>query len=95
MHDLLLRMAKKYIWWKAPVDESLSQERIVAQVMNIGDFYDVRSLWNAVGSKPFCQAIERAEAGWFNKRSWAYWHYRCGLRSFDEPLPPLPKRNIK
>jgi hypothetical protein len=92
--DLLLQMAKKYIWWKEPTDASLTVDRIVAQIMNIGDFDDVRLVWEATGSEPFHEALQNAEPGWFNNRSWAYWHYRCGLRRPDELPPALPQRRL-
>jgi hypothetical protein len=41
---ILKRLATKYIWWKTP-DEALQQpERVVAQVMDIGDYEDVQML---------------------------------------------------
>ncbi len=48
-HALLKRFATKYIWWKAP-DEALRQpDRVVAQVMNSGDYEDVLELVEQMG----------------------------------------------
>ena len=93
--DIIREMARKYIWWKSADDASLSPRRVVAQIMNIGDFYDVRFVWASLGSQVFRDVLEHAEAGWFNGRSWAYWHYRCGLIPFGENPPPLPTRHIR
>lgn len=46
--ETLERFARKYIWWKKPEEAADRAERIVAQVMNIGD-YDVESLVHEVG----------------------------------------------
>jgi len=91
--DLLKMLAKKYIWWKTP-DEAISMpDRIIAQVMNIGEYSDVQILASQVGDKVFCKILKNAEAGQFNARSWAYWHYRLGLSNINE-VPPLPIRRF-
>ncbi len=41
-NELMLRLAAKYIWWKTPEEAMLYPERVVAQVMDIGQF-NVRS----------------------------------------------------
>jgi len=85
--------AQKYIWWKT-VDEALSMpERIIAQVMNIGDYSDVQYLASQVGDKALCEVLTHAEAGQFNERSWVYWHYRLGLSSIGN-VPSLPVRRF-
>lgn len=61
--------------------------------MNIGDYDDVQALLAAVGEAAFKQAIAQAEAGQFNERSWAYWHYRLGLAQPGQ-VPPMPGRHF-
>ncbi len=91
--DALEPLARKYIWWKTP-DEALAMpERVIAQVMNIGDYADVQALAALVGDEMLCEVLKHAEAGQFNERSWAYWHYRLGLSSVDR-VPPLPVRRL-
>ena len=93
LNELMRYLALRYVWWKTP-DEALARpERIVAQVMNIGDFEDVQRLANAVGEDQLRDAVKNAQAGQFNARSWAYWHYRLGLAKLDR-LPPLPARSF-
>src|SRR5579863_6286689 len=76
---LLLLMAEKYIWWKTP-DEALRYPgRVIAQVMNIGDYDDVQEMVQALGDETLRKVLRSAEAGMFNARSWTYWHYRLGL----------------
>ena len=86
-----LKPFAKYIWWKTPDDSVAFPERIIAQVMNIGDWDDVCALVKLVGDDALRDVISHAEIGWFNERSWHYWHYRLGLAEVD-CVPPLPTR---
>jgi len=85
--------AKKYIWWKTPEEAIQMPERIMAQVMNIGEYSDVQSLASEVGDEVLCKVIIHAEAGQFNERSWTYWHYRLGLSEIEQ-VPHLPIRRF-
>lgn len=92
--ELLKELAGKYIWWKTPDEALLAPERVMAQVMNIGDYTDVCVLADTVGDDVLCDVLTHAEAGQFNARSWAYWHYRLGLANVDH-VPPLPVRRFE
>lgn len=61
--------------------------------MNIGEYTDVQALANQVGDEILRDVLTHAEAGQFNERSWAYWHYRLGLAS-EGQLPAMPKRKF-
>lgn len=87
--------AIKYIWWKTP-DEALHYpQKIMAQVMDIGDYADVLVLIQLVGEKILQDVLQKAEAGQFSPRSWAYWHYRLGLAHSEGDLPLLPQRRFE
>jgi hypothetical protein len=43
--------AGKYIWWKTPDEAVAMPARLVAQVMNIGDYDDVQALAHQVGDQ--------------------------------------------
>lgn len=91
--DVLKRLASKYVWWKTP-DEALAMpQRVIAQVMNIGDYADVQALADQLGDEALREVLSHAEAGQFNERSWAYWHYRLGIARVDD-VPALPKRRF-
>ena len=93
-HAILKRFAVKYVWWKTP-DEALRQpERIIAQVMNIGDYDDVVEMAEKIGEDRLRRVLPHAEIGQFNERSWAYWHYRLGLAQPEQAVPALPKRQL-
>ncbi|MBV5329206.1 MAG: hypothetical protein JZU65_16555 [Chlorobium sp.] len=68
-------------------------ERIIAQVMNIGDYANVQALATQVGDDILREVLVHAEAGQFNERSWTYWHYRLGLAS-EGRVPPIPTRRF-
>ncbi|MGP8253827.1 MAG: hypothetical protein ACLQHF_17495 [Terracidiphilus sp.] len=91
--ETLRLFATKYIWWKAP-DEALKHpERIIAQVMNIGDYDDVRALFKLVDEEYLRAVLQGAEAGELNERSWTYWHYRLRVSEPGE-VPALPERRV-
>lgn len=91
--NILKPYAAKYIWWKSPEEALDLPERIVAQVMDLGDFDDVQKLADVVGEEYLRHVITHCEAGIFSEKSWAYWHYRLGLCKPGE-VPPMPKRRI-
>ena len=91
--DGLIPFASKYIWWKTPEEAVVMPERVIAQVMNIGDYSDVQALASQVGDEVLRDVLTHAEAGQFNERSWAYWHYRLGLSSVDH-VPAMPVRRF-
>ncbi len=90
--EMLKRFAARYIWWKTPEEAVEMPERIVAQVMDIGDFDDVQELAEAVGDEYLRHVIADAEAGMFSGKSWAYWHYRLGLAKSGETIRMRERR---
>lgn len=91
--DALKPFASKYVWWKTSAQAVAMPERVIAQVMNIGDYADVQNLVHQVGDDVLRDVLIHAEAGQFGIRSWTYWHYRLGLASLDH-VPPLPERRF-
>jgi hypothetical protein len=92
--DLIKSLARKYIWWKTPDEAALQPERVIAQVMNVGDFADVQALNAAVGDEVFADVLTHAEIGEFNPRSWTYWHYRLRLAQPGK-IPSMPARKFE
>lgn len=88
---LLTVFARKYTWWMTPEEAVTMPQRIVAQVMNIGDYDDVQALATLAGDDYLRAVLRQAEIGQFTPRSWAYWHYRLGLATPDH-VPPMPAR---
>lgn len=93
---LLAQWAARYVWWKSVPDAMRNPSRIIAQVMNIGDYADLQALVERFDVDMLRDVMRHAEAGQFNERSWAYWHYRLGLVPLNAQarIPPLPARNV-
>lgn len=91
--EIIHPLARKYVWWKTPDEAARSPERVIAQVMNIGDYADVQSLAAQVGDAVLADVLTHAQAGEFNPRSWVYWHYRLGMASLGN-VPAMPSRTI-
>ena len=89
---LLRTDAARYIWWETPDEAMRRPPRVIAQVMNIGDLEDVQSLLQLVGGDTFRDVLAKAEPGWFNERSWHYWHFALGLCQPGDSVPPMPMR---
>jgi hypothetical protein len=92
--SILDEMSAKYIWWKSGDDRPFEPRRILAQVMDIGDFGDVLRVLGDLGEDPFRDVLAHAEPGWFRPRSWSYWHYRLGVVRPGGAVPNLPKRTF-
>jgi hypothetical protein len=91
--EFLRPFALKYLWWKTPEEALESPRRIIAQVMDIGDYDDVQAIANRLGDEVLRATIENAEAGHFSARSWHYWHYRLKLAELGK-VPNLPTRTF-
>ena len=90
---VLKRLAGKYVWWKTPDEAVAMPERVIAQVMNLGDYADAHELAELLGDAALINVLSHAQGGQFNERSWAYWHYRLGMASLNH-IPPLPTRRF-
>ena len=90
-----LRDFTKYIWWKTPDDALQYERRLIAQVMNLGDWEDTRRLETTFGPEKLVDALKNAEAGWFTPRMWNFWHYRLGLAESEDDMPTLPTRRFQ
>jgi hypothetical protein len=87
-------LARKYLWWMAPDDALRDEDRLVAQVMNMGTFDDIRLVEARLGEAHMRRVLESAGPGWFDDRSWTYWHYRLGLVRPGGRVPGLPRRRF-
>ena len=89
----LRRWAGKYIWWKTPQEALQQPQRILAQVMALGEYTDAQTMVEVFGEDALRETLRQAEVGQFDARSWAYWHYRLRLAK-PERLPPMPQRQL-
>ncbi len=83
----LRSIAARLMWWLEPETALARRARFVMQVMTLGTWEDVQAVRNAFGWEVFREALDQAEPGVFDARSWAYWH-----AVFQRAEPPLPPR---
>ncbi len=83
----------RYVWWETPEEAAIYPERVIARTMNMGDFDDIERIARLLGDAMLRDVVTHAQAGWFDERSWHYWHYRLGLCDLGA-VPPLPRRAL-
>ncbi|MBF6592516.1 MAG: hypothetical protein IVW57_18550 [Ktedonobacterales bacterium] len=93
-YDLLRNFATRYIWWKTAAEALRYPERILAQVMNRGVYDDLGRLLTVFTGQDLRRVLAQAEPGWFNERSWTFWHLRLGVTPINGAPPPLPQRTF-
>ena len=69
---VLKRLASKYIWWKTPEEAVAMPERVIAQVMNLGDYADAHELAELLGDAALINVLSHAQGGQFNDRSYEW-----------------------
>lgn len=84
----LLNVARRVVWFKEPEEALAEPVHFLAHVMTYGTVEDLKALQGIAGEEDFCEVLEKAPAGVFDARSWAYWNLKCGRT----PCPPLPAR---
>ncbi|MBM9538103.1 hypothetical protein [Desulfobulbus alkaliphilus] len=84
----LLKVARRVVWFKEPEEALAEPVHFLAHVMTYGTVEDLQALQGVVGMEDFREVLEKAPAGVFDARSWAYWNLKCGR----VPCPPLPVR---
>lgn len=89
--EVLRQLAAKYIWWKTPEIAIAQPERVLAQVMDLGDYADVELLTEHAAEDVLRDVLRHAQVGQFSERSWHYWHYRLAMATLGH-VPPLPQR---
>jgi hypothetical protein len=93
-NDLIASLAAKYMWWPAVNASGHSEDRIIAQVMDIGTYADILHLEAAIGRERLAEVMRYAQPGWISPRSWDFWRGRllaqAGLQTPEHP----PKRSF-
>lgn len=87
----LSELERKYFWWQPVVPMPRSEERIIAQAMDLAGFADIRRIETVVGPHRLVEVMRQAQPGWISDRSWELWRGRLGLAT-GERLPEDPPR---
>src|SRR5262245_55085455 len=90
-NDLIAELGRKYIWWEPVGTASHSEDRMIAQAMNLGTFDDIRCLEQTLGAERLAEVMQRAQPGWLSDRSWEFWRRRLS-RALGRSMPPEPPR---
>ena len=88
---ILEQFGRKYLWWDPVGTQRFTDDRIIAQTMNLGTYDDILVLEQTVGKPQLVNIMRRAEPGWFNDRSWEFWRGRLS-RTTGEAIPNQPPR---
>lgn len=83
----LKRACGKLFWW----DIAPAPERILAQVMYLGELQDVVEMEALFSQEELKLVLKSMEPGWMDERSRHFWHYRLFP---GEELPPRPQRSF-
>ena len=97
--ETITGFGRKYLWWKPPGEQLHSEDRIIAQTMNLGTYDDILLLEQTVGRPRLVEIMLHAEPGWISDRSWEFWRGRLSFatgvaipnraprRAFDAAMP--------
>jgi hypothetical protein len=91
--NAITEFGRKYLWWQPADGHAHSEDRIIAQTMNIGTYDDILLLERTVGQARLVKVMLGAAAGWINDRSWAFWRGRLSLAT-GAAIPVGPPRRV-
>jgi hypothetical protein len=89
--ELIASLGAKYMWWPAASPAGHSEERIIAQVMDIGSYEDILRIEAVLGRERLADVMRHAQPGWISARSWNFWRGRLRAQAGLE-LPERPPR---
>lgn len=87
--ERIAEIARRLAWWQDPKQTLARPLAFVARVMALGSLDEVRDVERFFGRRSLDEALIRASAGVFDRRSWNYWLLVLGR----ELATPLPVRN--
>jgi hypothetical protein len=88
----IARFGRKYLWWKPPGGLPHSDDRIIAQTMNLATYDDILLLEQTVGRARLVKIMLHAEPGWLNDRSWEFWRGRLSFATGAAIPNEAPRR---
>ena len=89
-----LRYFAHYVWWeKADYLIKSNPLRIIANAMRYANGKEDFAKLYGLDKDVLKKALEVAQAGWFDKKNWVFWHYI--LYGDGVKIPPLPQRGFR
>jgi hypothetical protein len=92
--EVIAGFGRKYLWWKPVGDQPHSEERIIAQTMNLGTHDDIFLLEETVGTPRLVEIMLHAQPGWFSERSWELWRGRLYFANGAAIPDKAPRRSF-
>jgi hypothetical protein len=92
--DVIAEFGRKYLWWEPVGGASFSEDRIIAQTMNLGTYDDILLLEQTVGRSRLVEIMMNAEPGWLNDRSWEFWRGRLSFATGAAIPEKAPRRTF-
>ena len=82
-----IKYLAKYIWFDK--DETIKDNpyKIIAYAMRYEDIENYPMIFS-LGKKTLKDVLKKAQAGWFDKKNWNFWHIVLKIKN----IPDLPKR---
>lgn len=90
--ETIAGFGRKYLWWAPVGDRPHSDDRIIAQTMNLGTYDDILLLEQAVGRVRLVEIMLSAEPGWIDDRSWEFWRGRLSFATGAAIPDKAPRR---
>ena len=90
--ETIAEFGRKYLWWEPVEDQPHSEDRIIAQTMNLGTYDDILLLEQTVGRPRLVEIMLHAEPGWINDRSWEFWRGRLAFAMGAAITDKAPRR---
>lgn len=90
--DVIAEFGRKYLWWEPVGGVPFSEDRIIAQTMNLGTYDDILLLEQTVGKARLVEIMKHAEPGWISDRSWEFWRGRLSFATGVSIPHKAPRR---
>lgn len=91
---LVEEISRRYLWWQAAEGAQHSPARMLAQIMNLGTYDDIRRIEAVFDPSDLAKVLADAEPGWFSARSWAFWKGRLSMSAGQTIQEEPPKRSF-
>lgn len=90
----IAEFGRKYLWWKPVGGQPHSEDRIIAQTMNLGTYDDILLLEQTIGKSRLVEIMLHAEPGWISDRSWEFWRGRLSFATGAAIPDNAPRRSF-
>jgi hypothetical protein len=92
--EFIASLAAKYMWWPAVGGRGHGEDRVLAQVMDIGSYEDILHLEATLGRERLAEVMRHAAPGWISARSWDFWRGRLRAQAGLEVPKRAPRRTF-